>query len=60
MKKKIAFFLQSHHQVDMKNVVECPRGFFAYFNPLVTRGAKLLYRKKIGQYFAEKNMKNVF
>ena len=33
--KEIAFFLQSHHQVDMKNVVECPREFFAYFNASV-------------------------
>jgi hypothetical protein len=28
--------LQSHHQVDMKNVVECQKEFFAYFNALKT------------------------
>ena len=27
---------QSSHQVYMKNVVECPREFFAYFNALET------------------------
>ena len=30
------FFFQSSHQVDMKNVVECPREFIAYFNALET------------------------
>ena len=29
-------FLQSTHQVDMKNVVECLKEFFAYFNALET------------------------
>ena len=29
-------FLQSTHQVDMKNVVECWKEFFAYFNALET------------------------
>ena len=29
-------FLQSPHQVDMKNVVECWKEFFAYFNALET------------------------
>ena len=29
-------FFQSPHQVDMKNVVECPREFIAYFNALET------------------------
>ena len=29
-------FFQSPHQVDMKNVIECPREFFAYFNDLET------------------------
>ena len=28
--------MQSPHQVDMKNVVECPREFLAYFNALET------------------------
>ena len=36
MKKKNCNFLQSHHQVDMKNVVECKKEFFAYFNALET------------------------
>ena len=31
-------FLKSPHQVDMKNVVECKKEFFAYFNALETRG----------------------
>ena len=35
-KKKFCIFLQSTHQVDMKNVVECPGEFFAYFNALET------------------------
>ena len=29
-------FLQSTHQVDMKNIVECEKEFFAYFNALET------------------------
>ena len=29
-------FFQSFHQVDMKNVDECLREFFAYFNALET------------------------
>jgi hypothetical protein len=28
--------LQSTHQVDMKNIVECLKEFFAYFNALET------------------------
>ena len=31
-----AHFLQSPHQVDMKNVVECQKEVFAYFNALET------------------------
>ena len=31
-------FFQSSYQVDMKNVIQCPREFFAYFNALETRG----------------------
>jgi hypothetical protein len=46
-KKKIAFFFQSSHQVDMKNVVECQREFFAYFNALETRGAYMWLTKGI-------------
>ena len=33
---KFCIFFQSTHQVDMKNVVECPREFIAYFNALET------------------------
>ena len=29
-------FLQSTHQVDLKNIVECYKDFFAYFNDLET------------------------
>ena len=29
-------FLQSPHEVDMKNMVECQKEFFAYFNALET------------------------
>ena len=36
LRKKNCIFFQSSHQVDMKNVVECPREFFAYFNALKT------------------------
>ena len=35
------FFLQSPHQVNMKNVVECQKEFFACFNALETRGQPL-------------------
>ena len=35
-KKKRYFFFQSPHQVDMKNVIECPREFLAYFSALET------------------------
>ena len=31
-------FLQFIHQVDMKNIVECQKEFFAYFNALETYG----------------------
>ena len=33
---KKTIFLQSTHHVDMKNVVECLKEFFAYFNALET------------------------
>ena len=37
LQKKICiFFLQSPHQVDMKNIVERQKDFFAYFNTLET------------------------
>ena len=42
--EKIIFFcifLQSPHQVNMKNVVECQKEFFACFNALETRGQPL-------------------
>ena len=35
-KKNFCIFFQSPHQVDMKNVVECPREFIAHFNALET------------------------
>ena len=35
-KKFFCIFFQSTHQVDMKNIVECPREFIAYFNALET------------------------
>ena len=50
-----AFFFQSPHQVDMKNVVECPREFIAYFNALETTCADALHSfatlSKIGHAF---------
>ena len=33
------YFFQSTHQVGMKNVVECYKEFFGYFNALETNGA---------------------
>ena len=42
--KKIFFiFLKSSHQVDMKNVDECPRESIAYFNALETRGDHIIF-----------------
>ena len=32
-------FLESPHQLDMKNVVKCLKHFFGYFNALKTHGA---------------------
>jgi hypothetical protein len=32
------FFLQSPHEVDMKNIAECQKEFFASFNAFETRG----------------------
>ena len=34
-------FLQSPHQVDMKNIVKCYKHFFGYFNALKTHGVGL-------------------
>ena len=34
-------FLESPHQVDMKNLVKCYKHFFGYFNALETHGAEL-------------------
>ena len=36
MKIFFCILFQSPHQVDIKNVVECPREFIAYFNALET------------------------
>ena len=36
-------FLQSTHQVDMKNIVECQKEFFAYFNALETYSVLVFY-----------------
>ena len=33
-------FLESPHQVDMKNMVKCQKHFFGYFNALKTQGEK--------------------
>ena len=35
-------FLESPHQVDMKNVVKCQKHFIGYFNALKTHGVWLL------------------
>ena len=35
-------FLESPHQVDMKNVVKCYKYFFGYFNALKTHGESIL------------------
>ncbi len=42
-KKIFCINLQSTHQVDMKNVVDCPREFITYFNALETRGEIVAY-----------------
>ena len=33
-----SIFLESPHQVDMKNIVKCYKHFFGYFNALKTHG----------------------
>ena len=47
-----AFFLQSAHQVDMKNFIECYKEFLGCFNALETYGEvqKLLTSKVDGEY----------
>ena len=45
-------FFQSPHEVDMKNVVECPREFIAYFNALeAPRKLQEISGQKSLQYF---------
>ena len=39
VKKKNCIFFQSTHQVGMKNVVECYKDFFGYFNTRETYSA---------------------
>ena len=48
-KKKICIFFQSSHQVDMKNMVDCPREFFAYFNALET------YREMVQNWIVDRS-----
>ena len=42
-------FLESPHQVDMKNVVKCQKHFFSYFNVLKTHGV-LTYKRTNNTY----------
>ena len=47
-------FLESSHQVDMKNVVKCQKHFFGYFNALRTHGVHTALNfnmKKTGSSF---------
>ena len=37
-------FLESPHQVDMKNIVKCYKHFFGYFNALKTHGAQVILK----------------
>ena len=37
-----SIFLESPHQVDMKNIVKCYKHFFGYFNSLKTHGGQHL------------------
>ena len=48
--EKISFctFLQTPHQVDMKNVVECWKEFVAYFNALETHSVGLSNQEEVG------------
>ena len=42
------FFFQYPHHVDIKNVVECPREFIAYFNALETTCGRANLRRASG------------
>ena len=44
-------FLESPHQVDMKNVVKCYKHFFGYFNALKTHGE---YTANVNRQTADK------
>jgi hypothetical protein len=46
-------FLKSPHQVDMKNLVECKKYFFAYFNALETRSDLIHENKENGIPFCK-------
>ena len=59
-KNKICIFFQSSHQVDMKNVVECPSEFFAYFNALETRGVQTARLRLITRIKVIQILKNAF
>ena len=41
-KNIFCFFFQSSHHVVMKNMVECLREFFAYFNALEARSERVI------------------
>ena len=45
-----SIFLESPHQVDIKNVVKCYKHFFGYFNALKTHGAKSMHFMYYGKY----------
>ena len=51
--KKNPIFLQSPHQVDIKNLVQCQKGFFAYFNALKTYSDKRRGSIKILRHFVD-------
>ena len=40
-------FLESPHQVDMKNIAKCYKHFFGYFNALKTHGALFGFMTKV-------------
>ena len=50
-------FLESPHQVDMKNVAKCYKHFFGYFNAVKTHGVliKSLLATTVGQTFEKTN-----
>ena len=48
-------FLESPHQVDMKNVVKCYKHFFGYFNALKTHsGVMVKLKNRYFQFFKKK------